>query len=204
MHCQLRSKIRVVFYQEFWVVKKMIKIEDLKFINVLDEQCSVSFTGRINVLDKLTRQLRGEFLLIDGRVVAASWGDKRGRSAIVEVAYQDLSLSPLSFIVEPELIAAGQAEVDYSLSQIVELVLNLSEKMNKAQKLKPPVHLKLFLRDDFIKAGANIDMSEYKVMLKLVEVHQVSEIYKKVDLPDYQITDALVSLRKKNAVKVFQ
>ncbi|MBY0414389.1 MAG: hypothetical protein K2Q18_09495, partial [Bdellovibrionales bacterium] len=73
-----------------------------------------------------------------------------------------------------------------------------------AKKLRPQGHLKLVIDPEIILSKEELNPQEFDVLGVITEWCKVSDIYKYSKLMDFEITHALVSLRKKRAIKVFQ
>jgi hypothetical protein len=52
--------------------------------------------------------------------------------------------------------------------------------------------------------GADVTSDEFEVLAGLTDYNKVGDIYKNVNLLEYEITNALVSLRMKKALRVFR
>ncbi len=74
----------------------------------------------------------------------------------------------------------------------------------EAKKLRPPNGLRLVLNDEFVIKGGEIGQEEFGVMKVITDFNKVEDIYVNCPLQEHQITLALVSLRKKGALKVFK
>ena len=73
-----------------------------------------------------------------------------------------------------------------------------------AKKLKPSPDLRLVLNPEILTSKEDLSPREFDLMSVITEWCKVSDIYKYSKMMDFEITNALVSLRKKRAIKVFQ
>ena len=73
-----------------------------------------------------------------------------------------------------------------------------------AKKLKPAMNLRLVIDPEVIVSHDEITPEEFDILSVLSEWCVVSDVYKYSKLMEFEVTNALVSLRKKRAIKVFQ
>jgi hypothetical protein len=175
----------------------------LSLINSLSEQATFSFSGRINVLNAETKQFLGSIHMIDGAIVDATYKGGDGKNSLFKILIEDMAEElPLKFVVEPELIEEGS--FTYSVNDFKKEARVHYEKYLASKKLKPPGHIKLLINGVFMLQGEKVDTIEFQVLKVISDYSRVDDIYKESSLMDYEVTSALVSLRKKGALKVFQ
>ena len=175
----------------------------MSLINSLSEQATFSFSGRINVLHAKTKQFLGSVHMVDGIIVDASYKGGDGKNSLFKILIEDMTDElPLKFVVEPELIENGS--FSYRVEEFKKDARVHYEKYLAARKLSPPLNIKLIVDGEFVLHGENIDTIEFRVLKTISDYSRVDEIYKESGLMDYEVTNALVSLRKKGALKVFQ
>ena len=106
-------------------------------------------------------------------------------------------------MVEPEIVKSEQI-IKYPFSVLkrktAEIVTNYKEQ--RAQR--PPMNLKLLVEPAFLTSGEEVDENEYDLLCTLSDYNLVEDLYKHSPMLDYEITMALVSLRKKNALRVIK
>ena len=71
-----------------------------------------------------------------------------------------------------------------------------------SKKLRPPGALKLVLNPNFIVEGQDVAPNEFDVLSAISDYSRVEDIYNHCPLMEYEVTQALVSLRRKGALKV--
>jgi hypothetical protein len=174
----------------------------LSLLGTIEEQTTFGFTGRINILNRNSGQFLGLVLIADGLIVDSSYNGLKGEKAIYVALFDDMEHTPLKFIVEPEVISEEQKEFALTFEDFKQTSQKNYRNHRESKDLKPPLNLKLILNGDFISRGEEVSSDEYKVMTVLTEYSRVSDIYNHCDLFDFEVTQALVSLRKKSAVKV--
>lgn len=175
---------------------------ELEVFAALDEQASVSFTGRINVLHKTTKQHLGHLFMIEGHVVNCYYKGHQEMKAFHALVVDNFILAPLHFIVEPELIDLKEKRIHFPYSVLKRKSCEILAESVESQKHRPPSHLKLLPLGDFIESKTIITPEEYDVLSVMTEWSKVDEIYQNCPLLEHQITNALVSLRQKKAIKV--
>jgi len=81
-----------------------MSIPDIPLFRSLDEQTLVGFTGRVNVLDRLTHQMLGVVILKDGQIFRTQYRGVSGLKAFYNIVIEGAQLVPQEFVVEPEII----------------------------------------------------------------------------------------------------
>ncbi len=177
----------------------------MSVIKTIEDQSVFGFTGKINVLIATNSQFVAVVYLSDGFIVNATYMQMEGKKALLKLIFDDVdAVSDFKYVVEPELVKEKQHNFKLSFIELKREAERLYSKYRESLKLRPPGHIKLVLNGDFIIKGAEISAQEFSLMNILTEYSTVDDIYKYSKLYDYEITDALVSLRKKKALKVFK
>lgn len=174
----------------------------MSLLGTIEEQTTFGFTGRVNILNRNTGQFLGLVLIADGNIVDSAYNGLKGEKSLYVALFDDMEHTPLKFIVEPELVTEEQREFKLSFEQFKANSQKNYRGHREAKSLRPPMNLKLILDGDFVSRGDEVSSDEFKVMSILTEYSRVSDIYNNCNLLDFEITKALVSLRKKGAVKV--
>jgi hypothetical protein len=174
-------------------------------IEVLKEQASFGFTGKVNVLSKENGQFLGVIYQQEGMIVGANVKELKGKKALLKMIFDDVeSNENFKFIVEPELLSPENITLKISFEEIRKEAQGHFQEYLSAKKLRPAPHLKLVIDPEIIVSVDDITPQEFDVLSVITEWCNVSDIYKYSKLMDFEITHALVSLRKKRAIKVFQ
>ena len=174
-------------------------------IEVLKEQASFGFTGKVNVLSKENGQFLGVIYQQEGMIVGANVKELKGKKALLKMIFDDVeSNENFKFIVEPELLSPENITLKISFEEIRKEAQGHFQEYLSAKKLRPAPHLKLVIDPEIIVSFDDITPQEFDVLSVITEWCNVSDIYKYSKLMDFEITHALVSLRKKRAIKVFQ
>lgn len=174
-------------------------------IEILKEQASFGFTGKINLLSKDNGQFLGVIYQQEGILVGAQIKELSGKKALLRMIFDDVeSNQDFKFIVEPEVLAAEVMTMKISFEEIKLLAQKHFQEYVAAKKLRPANHLKLVIDPEVIVSKEDITPTEFDVLTVISEWCNVTDIYKYSKLMDFEVTQALVSLRKKRAIKVFQ
>lgn len=174
-------------------------------MEVLKEQASFGFTGKVNLLLSSNGQFQGVIYMHEGSIVGASFAQQNGRNALYKMIFEDVeSQNHFKFVVEPELVAGSNFSMRMSFDEIKTEASKIYQKYTEAKKLKPPMGLKLIIDPEIVVNAEEITPEEFDILSILTEWSKVSDVYKYSRLMEFEVTNALVSLRKKRAIKVFQ
>lgn len=174
-------------------------------IEVLKEQSSFGFTGKVNVLTHDKGQFLGVVYQHDGLIVGASFNELKNKKALVKMIFDDVENNyHFKFIVEPELLSPEVMAIKISVDELKTEIQKHYQEYIASKKLKPPGHVKLVIDPEVIVSPEELTSMEFEVLMTISEWAKVQDIYKYCKLLDFEITNALVSLRKKKALKVFQ
>ena len=175
------------------------------FLETLEEQCQFGFTGKLIVMKRENKQFLGSVSLLDGYIIRCEYKGGSGKKNLFNILIEDMSeKEDLKYIVEPEII--NQEATDFKLT-IQEFKNESRDRYNrylKSMRLAPPDNLRLVINGEFVVEGENLSPCEFDVLKTISDFNKVSEIYTHSPLYPYEITEALVSLRKKKAIKVFR
>jgi hypothetical protein len=174
-------------------------------IEVLKEQASFGFTGKVNILSKENGQFLGVIYQQEGMIVGAQLKELKGRKALLKMIFDDVeSNENFKFIVEPEVLSPENITMKVSFEEVRKEAQGYFQEYLSAKKLRPASHLKLVIDPEIIVSVEDITPKEFDVLSVITEWCNVNDIYKYSKLMDFEVTHALVSLRKKRAIKVFQ
>lgn len=173
-------------------------------LEIIKEQIDFGFTGKINILSSRA-QFLGAVFLNDGQIVGAQFHGLKGVKALKKSIFEDVdSKDFLKFVVEPEIIPESLMQFEYDYQKLQKEIESEFESYKDSKKLRPPQHLDLVISPDIVVSQDLVSYAEFKVMETMTEFSRVSDIYEKCSLEEYEITQALVELRRKKAIRVFQ
>lgn len=172
-------------------------------LTILDEQSAMGFTGKVNVLKKENSQSYAVILILNGKVINCLAAARSGEKALLDLVVQDVSnVMKLKIIVEPEVVSEAEGVFSWSVDQVKKQSRLIYDNYINNKKLKPPAHLKLIINADFVVNGDDIVADEFDVLSAISDYSRVQDIYNNCPLLEYEVTRALVSLRRKGAIKV--
>jgi hypothetical protein len=112
------------------------------------------------------------------------------------------SIDKYRLVVEPEIIGPSSFMFEMSFEEIKLNAEKQFPEFLRAQKLRPPDNLKLIIDPEIILNKHEVSAEEFSVLSTLTEFSRVQEIYQFSKLLEFEVTNALVLLRKKRAIKV--
>ena len=175
----------------------------MNLLEILKEQETFGFTGRVNILDKNSGQFLGVIFQEEGVIVSALYLEVRGKKALYKVIMDEMSKdSSLRYVIEPEVVEDADRSFNLNVKEFEEKCRDFYEKVESSKKLRPPDRLKIALDPDFISKGQEVDYNEFELMYTISDYARVRDIYENCDLFEFEITSSIVSLRKKGALRV--
>lgn len=179
-----------------------MSIAEIPLFKSLDEQTLVSFTGRINILDRTSHQMLGVVILREGHIYRCLYRGATGLKAFYNAVIEGAQLVPQEFIVEPEIIEEKDRQIHYPYSVLKNKTNEVLSRYQAVAGKKPPDHVKLLAKASILEEGAEVTEAEFQVLCALSEWSSVKDLYQQCPLLDYEITEALISLRKQDAITV--
>ena len=174
-------------------------------MDVLKEQAAFGFTGKVNLLLVSNGQFQGVVYQCEGVIVGAQHGQLKGKKALYKMIFEDVdSTEYFKFIVEPEIVNPDLFAIHMSYDEVKNEAQTIYQQYVSAKKLKPMADLRLVIDPEIIVNLMEITSDEFDILSVLAECCTVEDVYKYSKLMEFEVTNALVSLRKKRAIKVFQ
>src|SRR4051812_26288403 len=109
-----------------------------KVMDVIEEQISVEFTGKVNILASFNRQFFGHILFKDGDVIQVTFHQHSGLKAFYQLIIQEYSLQSFSYVIEPELVEEKERKIHYPFSIIKNRLAGVLKLYQESLKLRPP------------------------------------------------------------------
>lgn len=175
---------------------------DLKIISIMDEQVAVRFNGKINLLSNFNQQFLGHIIFREGEVINASFNGHSGLKAIYHIFVQEFSLQSFKYIVEPEIVDETFQNISMPYQILKNTLAGVLKEYQQSLKMKPPENVKILIDADFLEDTLAVTGDEFEVLAALTEWSSTYDVYQHCPLLDHEITSALVSLRKKSALKI--
>lgn len=174
-------------------------------LEILKEQSSFGFTGRINILSPKNDQFLGVVYQEQGFIVGAHIKGVKAKRALLKMVFDDVEgAQEFKYVIEPEILNDDIATMKLSVEELKQEAQNLIHEFLLAKKLKPGQHLRIVTDPEIIISNTPITAQEFCMLVTLAEWPCVKDIYAHSPLMEFETTHALVSLRKKKALKVFQ
>ncbi len=173
-----------------------------RVLNVIDEQLAVEFTGKVNILSNLNHQFLGHILFLDGDVIQVAFLRHRGVRAFFELFIQEYALQSFEYVVEPELVEEKERQIHYPYSTLKQRLREVLRLHRETVKFRPPENIKILLDADFLEDTLPISSREFDVLRTLTDWNSPADLYQNCDLMEHEVTHALISLRKKGALKI--
>ena len=173
-----------------------------RVLSIIDEQLAVEFTGKVNILSSFNHQFLGHILFIGGDVIQVIFLKQRGIRAFYELFIQEYALQSFDYVVEPELVDEKERRIHYPYSTLKQHLGEVLKRHREAVKLKPPNNIKIIIDADFLDDTLPVTAREFDVLRTLADWNTPSDLYQNCNLMEHEVTHALVSLRKKVALKV--
>lgn len=176
-------------------------LEKLQIINAIEDQRSVDFTGKINLLNS-KGQLLGNLIFVEGEFVASKYKESNGLKSFYNLLIDSYDHKGIKYIVEPEIIEHYNRNIHFPYSVLIKKAKFIINNYKISKNNRPPDNISIYINPQFVETGEDITAEEFDLLSVLIDFHDVKSIYMHCKLLEYEITNALVGLRKKNALKV--
>jgi hypothetical protein len=173
-----------------------------KIINLIDEQVALGFTGKLNFLSNYNRQYLGHVLFKNGDLIQASLNKSRGLKALFQMILEEEVGNKFNLVLEPELVEEKERAIYYPFSELKFKFVDLLHAHRESLKYRPPENIKIVIDAEFLEDSLPVTPEEFEVLKTLTEWSSPKELYEHCQLFEHEITMALVSLRKKEGLKV--
>ncbi len=173
-----------------------------RVIEVIEEQISVQFTGKVNILSSFNRQFFGHILFKNGDVIQVSFQNHKGLKGFYQLIVDEYALHSFDYVVEPELVDENERQIHYPFSVIKNKLADVMKLYRESIKLRPPENVKILIDAGFLEDTIHVNPEEFEVLKALTEWSSPADIYQNCSLLDHEVTISLVSLRKTGALKI--
>lgn len=175
---------------------------EMKIISAIEEQIAVQFTGKVNVLSTFNSQYLGHVLFRNGEILQVIFQSQRGLKAFYQLIIQEYSLQSFNYVIEPEVVEEKERQIHYPYAVIRNKMADVIKQYRDSLRFRPPENVKILIDAEFLDDNLPVTPQEFSVLETLTEWNTPYDIYQHCALLDHEITMALVSLRKKNALKI--
>ena len=140
--------------------------------------------------------------MIQGQVVHAYYQGIQGRKALTHLFFDNQGDDGLYFICEPEIIEPDKINFHLSFNELKKISTKFNAFCHRSKKLRPPGHMRFTINPRFITKDESIHTEEFSILTAVAAGLRVDEIYQKIPLREFEITNAFVSLKDKKALFV--
>ncbi len=174
----------------------------MSLIKTISDQVHLGFTGRINILTKDSGKYLGRVVLREGIIVFSQFKETMGKPSLYHCLIEDLEENHLKFAVEPEVVGDNEVIFRLEYGEFVDTGQKIYQAYKSSKKFRPPGHIRLIVDPEFVAKGQPVTYVEFELLSTISDFSRVSDIFNESKLLEYQISNALVSLRRKGALKV--
>lgn len=142
----------------------------------------------------------GRIEFLTGRIGSAYAGEVRGSKAVYRMFLWD---SPKFMFArrDPDEISVDQRFYD-SIKHLNVEGEAYKNRYEKIRKELPPPEIELELDPSYLHSGAEIEEDEFHTLASVIEFGKVYQVIDYNELPDTVLYDGLISLRKKNIIRI--
>lgn len=175
---------------------------DLKFVPVVEEQMSVMFTGKVNILSPFNHQYLGHLLFKDGKIIDVKYQQFTGLRAYYHLGIKEYCLEKHQYVVEPEIVSDEEQRIHYPFSVLQSKLEKQIKLFEIVDRQRPPHNVKIIPDPTGITSEFECSAEEFTVLTVLTDTHNIDEIYQQSSLLDHEVTLALINLRRKGVLKI--
>ena len=161
---------------------------DLKIVHAIEEQISVQFTGKVNILSQFNRQYMGHLLFKNGEILQVIFQGHKGLKAFYQLVIQEYSLNSFAYIVEPEVVEDNERHIHYPYAVLKSKMAEVMKLYRESIKMRPPENVKIIIDSEFIGDSIPVTPNEFEVLVTLTEWNTPYDIYQQCPLLDHEIT----------------
>lgn len=173
-------------------------------ISLIEEQTFLNFTGRLNVLEREKNMHLGAIFFHEGDVINCEYHNSKGMEALESLFFLEFERTSLKFVIEPEMVSVEVRKIHYPFKTLKKKIESFIEVTSGQHAKAPPMHIRLGINSSIVSNGQSLTSDEFDVLKTICDYNKVEEIYDNCMLVRHKITNALVKLRKKKAIKVIK
>ena len=174
----------------------------MKLIDTVLENMMISFSGRVNILDSESKQFIGSLTQIEGNIINATLGKSSGKKALASLLMQDHCDEDFLVVTEPELVSASERSFNMDEKAFFKFKNDYLEQYELLNRLKPADNLHFGINSEKIDIYTPLSHEEFNVIKLVLESQLSKDIYNSSNLLEFDVTKALISLRKKGIILV--
>ena len=173
------------------------------FYDIIEKQMISKFTGKLNLMSVESDQYLGHINILNGLVVYCSFKNFVGLRSFYSVCFE-YDDNKLKVLVEAEIINENLKNIHYPFSVIKKKSHHIIEMYKKNSNQRPPNSINLLIDPEFIDSDLEIDQAEFDTLVEISKYPNIGELYENSHFTYQELTNNLVSLRKKKSVKVYK
>ncbi len=170
----------------------------MKLYNFIKEQMLLEFTGVVQVLKGPMNTLVGYIYLRDGVIVGTKYNSGESYRDLSKFLY-DSTDKEWSFNIELSNYLNSDNDINIDKESFEELWSSIN---NKNYQQIPPGNVRIAVNTEFLKNSNSLTIKEFDVLSSIVDNSKIKYVYKDCNLPEKEVTEELISLRKRRAIKV--
>lgn len=170
-------------------------------LDILEEQNSFAFSGKVTGTEKLSESETFSLWFKEGQLIEVRTQKRSGLKALYEVFFQEFLGVRFNYKLQEEDATIAQS-IYFPLAQIKIFLNAIVDDLEDHDEFRPDKQLELIIKSGFVKSGPEITELEYNVLELVAKYASVADIYEKTDLLGFEVSKALVSLKRKDAFKV--
>lgn len=169
------------------------------FADALDTVHELERTGMLRVRGKETGQ-EGRIEFLQGKIISANCGEVHGLKAIYRMFLWD----------EPRFLfarrnpeeAVVEEGIDISMKTLCSYGESMRQRYSKIRREIPPLSLKLNLDVGSVHTGTTLAPNDFSTLSSVVECQKVGHVLNYNPLPDVDIYQALIELKRAQLIRV--
>jgi len=170
-------------------------------LKTIEDQIIFGFTGKINIMARERGQLLGCALLFEGHLINVKYKGCDGHKAFYNACIESFNINP-RLVLEPEMVNGKDRKIDTPFSALKTKLIEVQAEYEAIKDSRPPKNISLTINPSFLSGNTQVSSHGFSLLCTLVDHSAVDDIYKHNSLLDFQITNALIELRQKKAIKV--
>ncbi len=174
-----------------------------EFFDTIEKQMMSKFTGKFNLLSKKSNQFLGQLHLYNGLLIYSTFKNLKGLRSFYSICYE-YSLGNLNLVLEAEIIDDSIKNIHFPFSVLKKKSEFIIETFQKNKGKAPPKSINLMIDPAFVDSEVNINQDEFETLLEIKKYPNIGELFEKSYFTEQELTNNLVSLRKKETVKVYK
>lgn len=174
----------------------------MKLVDTVLENMMISFSGRVNILDSETKQFVGSLTQSEGVIINASLGKVTGKKALASLLMQDGQEEKFFVVTEPDLVPVSERSFKMDEKAFFRFKNEYLEQYELLNRLKPSENLNFAINSEKLDIYTPLSHDEFDTMKLILKKGLSKDIYNSSDLLEFDVTKALISLRKKGIILV--